>query len=346
MHDTHDHDAHDDIDAALRDAFPSLANAAFLRRCHRWRTGPARTLLTLGHPDYPALLRRLPDAPRVLFVHGDVARLWHPSVAVVGTRTPTVNGQDNARLFAGELTRRGWSIASGMASGIDTVAHRAALEAPGGCTVAVLGSGVDVAFPVANRSLLRAIAERGAAVSEMPPGTPAAAWQFPRRNRIVAGLSLGTLVVEAAQRSGALITARLAGDASREVFAIPGSIHNPYARGCHRLIRDGAQLVESVDDIESALAPIAAAFADDLRGRLHVPISNTAAVQHDSCDKDEDTQRLWDALGHDPTPMEVLVVRTGLTAAKLASILLSMELEGRVECQHGRYTRRGTRKSS
>jgi len=260
----------------------------------------------------------------------------------VGTRVPTVVGRDNARLFAGELARRGWCIASGMAAGIDTIAHRSALDCPEGRTVAVLGTGIDVPYPPGNRALMGDIAARGVVVSEYPPGAPGHAGQFPRRNRIVAGLSLGTLVVEAAFRSGALITARLAADAGREVFALPGSIHNPMARGCHRLLRDGAQLVETVDEIEAALKPIAEACAHDLRGRLGVPNSLTAAAQHGSREMDADTHRLWKALGHDPTPMEALVDRTGLTAAELASILLVMELEGRVVSEHGRYTRKSS----
>ena len=162
------------------------------------------------------------------------------------------------------------------------------------------------------------------------------------RNRIVAGLSLGTLVVEAQAQSGASITARLAADAGREVFAIPGSIHNPMARGCHRLIRDGAQLVESTEEIAAALNALLHVHAEDLRGRLGAPNSPSVAMQHASCEMDEDTQCLWNALGYDPTPMDVLCTRTGLTASKLVSILLVMELEGRVVSEHGRYTRKSS----
>ena len=335
---------HDDrITALLRDAFPRIATAPLVARCRRWLDeGSQRTLLALDDPDYPPLLRRSPDRPRLLFVDGDPLHLWHPSIAIVGTRAPTAAGRDNAHAFASELARRGWCITSGMAAGIDTMAHRAALGVPGGRTVAILGSGIDVPFPISNRALMRTIGERGVVASEYPPGEPARPGQFPRRNRIVAGLSLGTLVIEAAYVSGALITGRLAAEAGREVFALPSSIHNPLGRGCHRLIREGALLVESVDEIEAALAPLATAFACDLRGRLGATTSVPAAPQHGSSDDDADTKTLWEALTHDPTPMAVLVTRSGLTAAKVASILLLMEVNGRVRSEHGRYSRKPT----
>jgi DNA processing protein len=291
--------------------------------------------------DYPALLRRISDAPKQLHVDGAIDALWLPSIAIVGSRTATAGGFDNARAFARAFAGAGWCVVSGMAAGIDTAAHEGALEVDG-TTVAVLGCGIDVPYPANNAGLMARIAARGAVVSEHGPGVAPQPWQFPRRNRIVAALSLGTLVVEAREKSGALITARLAGDAGREVFALPGSIHNPMARGCHRLLRDGAQLVESPREVIDALAPLAHAYADDLRGRLHAPNSVVAASQHDSVNPDANNQRLWDALGHDPIPMEVLVIRTGLTAAELVSMLLLMELEGRVVSEHGRYTRKAS----
>ncbi len=307
----------------------------------RWLAHGHRRLLRLDQPEYPALLRHLTDAPRVLYVDGDAGLLWRPTIAIVGSRRPTAGGLDNARAFAGALARAGWCIASGMAAGIDTAAHLGALDA-GGTTIAVLGTGIDVPYPPGNARTMARIAEQGVVVSEYAPGHPMQAFQFPQRNRIVAALSLGTLVVEAQYKSGALITARLATGAGREVFAIPGSIHNPMARGCHRLLRDGATLVESPGEIVAALAPLANAYADDLRIRLHVPTSPHDALQQSFTGMDADTQRLWHALGHDPTPMETLVTRTGLTAAKLASILLVMELEGRVVSKHGRYTRKSS----
>jgi len=291
--------------------------------------------------DYPAMLRRSPDPPGMLHVDGDAGLLWHPSIAMVGSRAATANGFDTARTFARSLAREGWCIVSGMAGGIDTASHLGALDVDGR-TVAVLGTGIDVPYPRRNAALMARIAEHGAVVSEYPPGVGPQPWQFPVRNRIVAGLSLGTLVVEAQAQSGASITARLAADAGREVFAIPGSIHNPMARGCHRLIRDGAQLVESTEEIAAALNALLHVHAEDLRGRLGAPNSPSVAMQHASCEMDEDTQCLWNALGFDPTPMDVLCTRTGLTASKLVSILLVMELEGRVVSEHGRYTRKSS----
>jgi DNA processing protein len=310
-------------------------------RTRAWLERDNHSLIGLDHPDYPPLLRRSPSPPRWLFVDGDAGVLWHPSIAIVGTRLPTPDGRDNAREFAAAFARGGLSVTSGLAAGIDAAAHIGALDASG-LTVAVLGTGIDVPFPPGNKRLMERIAQEGVVVSEYPPGTIGQTFTFPHRNRIVAGLSLGTLVIEAAYRSGALITARLAADAGREVFATPGSIRNPMARGCHRLLRQGVTLVETPEETLEALAPVAAAFADDLRARLHVPTSSPIAVQHRLPDMDVDTQCLWEAIGHDPTPMETIVTRTGLTAAKVASILLSMELGGRVVSEHGRYTRKSS----
>jgi DNA processing protein len=317
-------------------------DAALLARCHAWLREPRHTVLGIHDPDYPPLLRRSANPPLALFVDGDASALWHPAVAVVGSRSPTAGGRDNADAFGHALATAGFGITSGLAAGVDTAAHLAAL-AGDGLTVAVLGTGIDVAYPRANTALFGRIAERGAVVSEFPPGTPARREQFPSRNRILAGLALGTLVVEAAPRSGALITARCAAEAGREVFAIPGSIHNPLARGCHRLIRDGAALVEDAAEVVAALAPMAADLADALRARLRVGTAAASpAIAEDSNGsriRNAAHDTLWKALGHDPTPMEHLVLRTGLTTAELSSILLLMELDGRVVVEHGRYSR-------
>lgn len=317
-------------------------DADTLQRATNWLQHPDHHLLGWHDPDYPPLLRRVSNPPLALFVAGDIARLWHPGVAVVGSRSATPAGRDNARTFARALVGSGWAVASGLAAGIDTAAHEAALEA-GGLTVAVLGTGPDVAYPRANAALLARIAAQGAVVSEHPPGTGARKEHFPTRNRILAGLTLATVVIEAAGRSGALITARLAAEAGREVFAVPGSIHNPMARGCHRLIRDGAALVEDPGEITAAIATPAAELASDLRARLNGPTSTghgeRAAAIPASASPDPDYQNLWNCLGHDPTGMDQLVTRTRLTAAEVSSMLLLMELDGRVASQHGRYFR-------
>jgi DNA processing protein len=317
-------------------------DATLLARCHAWLREPRHVLLGIHHPDYPPLLRRIASPPLSLFVDGDASALWHPAVAVVGSRSPTAGGRDNADAFGRALAAAGFCITSGLAAGVDTVAHMAAL-AGDGLTVAVLGTGIDVPYPKANAALFARIAERGAVISEYPPGTPARREQFPSRNRILAGLALGTLVVEAAPRSGALITARCAAEAGREVLAIPGSIHNPLARGCHRLIRDGAALVEDASEVLAALAPVAAELADALHGRLRAglapPQDRETSASGGSGQHDAAHDTLWKALGHDPIPMEHLVLRTGLTTAELSSILLLMELDGRVAVEHGRYSR-------
>ena len=212
---------------------------ALLARGQRWLETPVHQLIDWSQTDYPPLLRRIPSPPPMLFVAGDPGLLWRPAIAIVGSRAATAGGCTNAAVFADALSRQGLCIASGLAAGIDAAAHDATLQA-NGATVAVLGTGPDIAYPVQHRPLLERIAAQGCVVSEHLPGTRPLRQYFPSRNRILAGLSLGTLVIEAAERSGALITARLSADVGREVFALPGSIHNPMARGCHRLIREGA----------------------------------------------------------------------------------------------------------
>jgi DNA processing protein len=314
--------------------------AAALAHSQAWLAQPQHHLLGWQDQDYPALLRRITSPPLVLFVAGDPASLWHPAVAVVGSRTPSAGGRDNAHDFAHALATSGLAVTSGLAAGVDTAAHEGAIAA-NGLTVAVLGTGPDIPYPRSNAGLHRRIIERhGAVVSEHPPGTQPKREHFPARNRLLAGLTLGTLVIEAAERSGALITARLAGDCGRDVFAVPGSIHNLLARGCHRLIRDGAGLVENADEVIAAIGPLAAELADALRGRLATPTSVPAGRITGAKPDDPDYQRLWLALGHDPTGMDRLVSRSGLTAAELSSMLLVMELEGRVAVEHGRYSRK------
>lgn len=325
------------------DGDPAALAPGLLERCRDWLRQPGHHLVGWDNPDYPSLLRRAGSPPLALFIAGNPSLLWHPAVAVVGSRGPTAGGRDNAIHFSRALVAAGFGVTSGLAAGVDRAAHEAALDA-GGVTVAVLGTGPDVPYPQNHAGLLARISSAGAVVSEHPPGTQARREHFPSRNRILAGLSLGTLVIEAASRSGALITARLAADAGREVFAVPGSIHNPMARGCHRLIRDGAALVESADDVVAALGSWAVALRADLQRRLGTPISAVAIdpnLPTASLPKDDPVHhRLWQALGHDPISMDQLAERTGLTAAALSSMLLRMELQGRVSVEHGRYSRR------
>ncbi len=320
-----------------RTAQPPAGEAPGVEQDLRWLDGPAHHLLTLADEDYPPLLRPLDGAPAALYLAGDPSLLWHAQVAVVGSRNPTAGGRDNAADFAAELARAGLVITSGLAAGIDAAAHAAALDA-GGSTIAVMGTGPEQIYPAVNRRLGARIAAEGLLVSEYPTGTGARREQFPQRNRIVVGLSLGTLVVEAALQSGALISARLAAECGREVFALPGSIHNPLAKGCHRLLREGATLVENAGEILDALAGPARQLGQQLRDRLAGPDAKAPA----SSVEDPAYSALLQALGHDPVPMERLVERTGLTVDALSSMLLVLELEGRVAASHGRFARSGS----
>ncbi len=299
------------------------------------RAAPDRHLVTWGSAAYPTLLARIADAPLVLFVEGKPSVLAQPQLAIVGSRHPTSLGRDTAADFAAHLARAGLAVTSGLALGIDAAAHRGALGA-GGPTVAVLGCGLDRVYPPENASLAREIvAQGGALVSDFPVGTPPLKPNFPRRNRLLSGLAVGTLVVEAALRSGSLITARLAADQGREVFAIPGSIHNAVARGCHRLLRDGARLVESAQDIFDELHPILG--ISPKIATAHAASRPDAALP--SLDKEYEI--LLDALGFEPAGLDAIVARTGFAAGAVASMLLILELDGRIQQQPGgRYCRR------
>jgi DNA processing protein len=290
-------------------------------------------LLTLDAPDYPPQLREIADAPPLLFLRGTAAVLANPQLAMVGSRNPSITGRETAHDFARTLAAAGMVITSGLAQGIDTACHQGTLDG-GGQTIAVAGTGLDRVYPASNRELAHAIIEAGGAlISEFPPGTLPHAGNFPRRNRIISGLSLGTLVVEAALRSGSLITARLAAEQGREVFAIPGSIHNPLARGCHQLIRQGAKLVESAADVLEELAPqLYAALAE-------MPEESAPA----SSELDEEYQALLACIGHETTPVDRLVERSGLTAEAVSSMLLILELQGFVESAAGGYARTAKR---
>ncbi|WP_043795270.1 DNA-processing protein DprA [Rhodanobacter sp. OR87] len=315
-----------------------------------WLAEPGHRLLRCTEVDFPPQLEHIPQPPAVLFVVGDAGLLLYPQVAIVGARGASAVGLAHARAFALALTEAGFAITSGMADGIDGAAHAAALDA-GAKTLAVVGTGPDRVYPRRHHALARRLAAQGALVSEFPPGTPARPDHFPRRNRIIAGLALGTLVVEAGLRSGSLITARLAAEQGREVFALPGSIHHPLARGCHRLIRDGARLVESATEIVETLTPAARMLGGELAARLGATggavagpprVASDDGVAPGPAEADGDTgyRRLLTELGHEPATLDELVRRTGRSAAALSSMLMILELEARVASLPGnRYQR-------
>lgn len=298
-----------------------------------WGELPGNHILALHDPAYPAQLREIADPPPLLFVHGNPAVLTTPQLALVGSRNPSAAGRDLAHDFARHLCGAGLTVTSGLALGIDAASHQGALDGEG-LTIAVTGTGLDRVYPARHRDLAHRIAQRGALVSEFVPGTPPLAEHFPRRNRIISGLSLGTLVVEAALASGSLITARLAAEQGREVFAIPSSIHNPLARGCHALIRSGAKLVENVQDILEELGPMVS----------DMPYNAVSCSGENSViglDLDDNSLKLLDCVDFAPTSIDTLVERSGLTPEQVSSMLLVLELHNIVESASGGcYTRR------
>lgn len=296
----------------------------------QWVEAPGHHILTLADPTYPQSLLTIADPPILLYVNGDPAYLQGAALAVVGARNATPGGQENARAFARHLAGNGWRVVSGLALGIDAAAHEGALDAgPGGAgTVAVMGTGIDRIYPARHRDLAHRIAAHGALVSELPMGTGALPQHFPKRNRIVAGLARGVLVVEAAKQSGSLITARLAGESGREVFAIPGSIHSPLSRGCHALIRQGAKLVETAADI-----------TDELGGGPR-PGAGPAAPAEDAAPREDAPHPVLEALGFDPLHLDAIQARCGLDTADLQAQLLELELAVRVaRLDDGRFQR-------
>ncbi len=297
-----------------------------------WLHESGNQALPCTDPAYPELLRELADPPLLLFLRGDIHLLGQQQIAIVGSRHASRIGLENARAFARHLACEGLPVTSGLAAGIDGAAHEGALD--GGHTLAVLGTGLDRVFPARHRELAHRIAEHGLLVSEFPPGTPPLPGNFPRRNRIIAGLTLGTLVVEAALKSGSLITARLAAELGREVFAIPGSIHNPQARGCHALIREGAKLVETGDHVIEELLPTL----------LFNPSSETPAKEPppEASTLDPDHAELLELMGFDPVSSDWLVANSRFSAAEISSMLLLLELQGHVSSgPGGLFTRLG-----
>lgn len=308
------------------------------------QAAPEHTLLYRDHPDFPPLLNEIPDPPAVLWAQGDIHALRHPGLAVVGSRRPTGEGAANARAFARDLAQRGFCITSGMALGVDAEAQRAALDA-GGASIAVLATGIDVIYPARHRELYQRLGSTpgGLLLAEHPPGTRAHPAFFPRRNRIVTGLSLGTLVVEAAEKSGSLVSARLTLEQGRELFALPASLHNGQARGSLQLLRTGATLVCESDDIVTELSQWAGDYAacqpptpgNDAPSRTTSPVAHTPAAA-----LDEPADNLLAALSATPTPIDALVQQAGLSVGECQQRLLMLELDGRVAQQPGGWVRR------
>jgi len=298
-----------------------------------WAEQPNHHILCLADKRYPVMLRQIADPPPILYLRGNIEYLQQHQIALVGSRNPTQPGLEMTRLFATHLSRCGLLICSGMALGIDAAAHQSALSA-GQATVAVMGTGLNRVYPARHRELAHQIAEQGVLVSEFAPDTGPQQNHFPRRNRIISGLSLGVVVMEAALRSGSLTTARHAMEQGREVFAIPGSINNPLARGCHRLIREGAKLVETAEDILEELGELARSQL--ILENEHGNGDNSFNIQIDVKDAgDQDYGRLLSALAYDPASIDTLVMRCGLTAEEVSSMLLILELQGHIATAPG-----------
>jgi DNA processing protein len=308
------------VNASIAHAIRAGVDEAAVRPTLDWLDKDGNHLVTLADADYPRALLETADPPPLLYLKGRRALLNAPSLAVVGSRNATPQGLRDAEAFAAALSANGYCVVSGLALGIDAAAHRGALRGAGS-TLAVVGTGLDIVYPARNRDLAHEIAQHGAILSEFPLGTPSRAGHFPRRNRLISGLSRGVLVVEAAAQSGSLITARLAGEQGRDVFAIPGSIHSPLSKGCHQLIRQGAKLVESANDILEELQGFAPPPpAENCAPCAAVPAEYAPILAH---------------LGHAPLDADTLAERGGLTADAVCAILLRMELDGLVAALPG-----------
>lgn len=314
--------------AAALAAAPDPAMEALVARTLIWREAPGHFLLALDDPAYPASLCHLHDPPLLLHVNGRLDVLARPGLAIVGARKATAQGVRDAAAFAAAFSAAGQTVVSGLALGIDAAAHAGGLRGAGG-TVAVVGTGADIVYPASHRALAHEVVAHGAIVTEFPLGTRAAGHHFPRRNRIIAALARGVLVVEAAERSGSLITARQAAELGREVFAIPGSIHAPLSRGCHLLIRDGAKLVESPRDVFEEFADLAHLTGQsDPAGGAVGGVADTAP------------DALGTALAYDPVTLDAICARSGKSPDTVAAALLQLELAGAVERLPGNLFRR------
>jgi DNA processing protein len=304
-------------------ALASDAVARAVEHALAWAEQPGRAVVTLADSAYPRLLLEIADPPALLYCHGRTELLNRPALAAVGSRNATAQGASNAEQFARAFSAAGLTIVSGLAQGIDAAAHRGGLTAEGS-TIAVLGTGVDVVYPAANAKLAAEIAERGLLVSEYPLGMKALGHNFPRRNRLISGLAQGCLIVEAALASGSLITARAAAEQGREVFAVPGSIHSPLSKGCHALIKAGAKLVESAEDVLSELAAFRRTGFASTRAAASAPAQESAT-----------DDPLLACMGFDPVDVDSLCARAGLPAERVSAELLRLELAGQVAALPG-----------
>lgn len=294
-----------------------------------WAKQPGHTLLTLADSRYPARLLEIPDPPCLLYVRGQLEQLQKPSVAVVGSRNASVQGRQLAHAFAKALGEAGYSVISGLALGIDAAAHEGALQSRGK-TLALIGTGADRLYPARNRSLAERIEQTGAIVSEFPLGTPALPANFPRRNRLISGLSRGVLVVEAALESGSLVTARLALEQGREVMAIPGSIHSPLARGCHRLIKQGAKLVETIEDILDEIGRLPLTQA-----RMNEGTSSAHSVSGGISELSAEDANLLAHIPYESIFLDAIVARSNLPVSEVLARLLSLEMQGQIAALPG-----------
>jgi DNA processing protein len=294
-----------------------------------WLDSPGHHLVTIDSDEYPLLLREIPDPPIILFAHGRLDILKSIQLGIVGSRNPDAAGRKLANEFARELVYAGATVTSGLALGIDGCSHQGALDA-GGNTIAVTGNGLDMIYPARHKALTEKIIESGILVSEYPPGTKPISANFPRRNRIISGMSAGVLVIQAALRSGSLITARYAMEQGREVFAIPGSIQNPLAKGCHSLIKQGAKLVESINDIVEELGSLVSVV-------MHENVTEKRGQKIDQGEEalDADYKVLLDSMAYDPISIDRLIELSGLTIDSVSSMLLILELRGLVVSQAG-----------
>ena len=325
---------------------PDEALQAQIDKTLAWASEPGNHVLTLADTNYPPALLSIADPPPLLYAKGRTELLSRHAVAIVGSRNATAQGMQNAERFAQTLSNAGLCVVSGLALGIDAAAHAGACSAVSGhgSTIAITGTGLDLVYPAKHRALAHRIAEQGCLLSEYPIGTAAIAANFPRRNRLISGMSLGVLVVEAALQSGSLITARSALEQGREVFAIPGSIHSPLAKGCHQLIRQGAKLVESAQDILEELQPHALAPSkhhaiDTVTNSALMSAPMTASPTTElPTEATERVRQVMRAAGHDPASVDQLAERTGLPASDIQASLLLLELDGKFErLTDGRY---------